>query len=106
MLTAMAIAYVVDAVRSPIGRRNGSLSEIRADELAAQVLNGLVGRVDPAFDRRSRTLTINALHWEPGTRRTKALERRVRRAIEELGRFLSASEIVFASGPRRARAGP
>ena len=42
----MADAYVVDAVRSPIGRRNGSLSEIRADELAAQVLNGLVGRVD------------------------------------------------------------
>ena len=46
MLCAHATAYVVDAVRSPIGRRNGSLSEIRADELAAQVLNGLVGRVD------------------------------------------------------------
>ncbi len=42
----MAEAYVIDAVRSPIGRRNGSLSEIRADELAAQVLNGLVGRVE------------------------------------------------------------
>jgi acetyl-CoA acyltransferase len=39
-------AYVLDAVRSPIGRRNGSLAEIRADELAAQVLNGLVGRVE------------------------------------------------------------
>ena len=46
MLLGMPAAYVVDAVRSPIGRRNGSLSEIRADELAAQVLNGLVGRVD------------------------------------------------------------
>src|SRR5919109_4940897 len=46
MLWPMADAYVVDAVRSPIGRRNGSLSDIRADELAAQVLNGLVGRVD------------------------------------------------------------
>src|SRR6476659_3802102 len=42
----MPEAYVVDAVRSPIGRRNGSLSGIRADELAAQVLNGLVGRVE------------------------------------------------------------
>jgi acetyl-CoA acyltransferase len=43
-------AYIVDAVRSPIGRRNGSLSGVRADELAAQVLNGLVNRldVDPA----------------------------------------------------------
>ncbi len=39
-------AYIVDAVRSPIGRRNGSLSGIRADELAAQVLNGLVDRLD------------------------------------------------------------
>jgi len=43
-------AYIVDAVRSPIGRRGGSLAGIRAEELAAQVLNGLVDRldVDPA----------------------------------------------------------
>jgi acetyl-CoA acyltransferase len=46
----MGEAYIVDAVRSPIGRRNGVLSSLRADELAAQVLNGLVERVglDPA----------------------------------------------------------
>jgi acetyl-CoA acetyltransferase family protein len=42
----MRDAYIIDAVRSPIGRRNGSLSDIRADELAAQVLNGLVDRLD------------------------------------------------------------
>jgi acetyl-CoA acyltransferase len=42
----MRDAYIVDAVRSPIGRRGGSLAGVRADELAAQVLNGLVGRVD------------------------------------------------------------
>ncbi len=43
-------ALIVDAVRSPIGRRNGSLAGIRGDELAAQVLNGLVARndLDPA----------------------------------------------------------
>jgi acetyl-CoA acyltransferase len=43
-------ALIVDAVRSPIGRRNGSLATIRGDELAAQVLNGLVARhdLDPA----------------------------------------------------------
>jgi len=43
-------ALIVDAVRSPIGRRNGTLSSIRGDELAGQVLNGLVSRhdVDPA----------------------------------------------------------
>jgi acetyl-CoA acyltransferase len=39
-------ALIVDAVRSPIGRRNGSLSGTRGDELAAQVLNGLVARHD------------------------------------------------------------
>ncbi len=43
-------ALIVDAVRSPIGKRNGTLSGIRGDELAAQVLNGLVARhdLDPA----------------------------------------------------------
>lgn len=43
-------ALIVDAVRSPIGKRNGTLSSIRADELAGQVLNALVRRqdVDPA----------------------------------------------------------
>ena len=43
-------ALIVDAVRSPIGRRNGTLSTTRGDELAGQVLNGLVSRVglDPA----------------------------------------------------------
>ena len=43
-------AYIVDAVRSPIGRKNGTLSVIRGDDLAAQVLNGLIARhdLDPA----------------------------------------------------------
>src|SRR5690349_9530163 len=42
-------AYIVDAVRSPIGRRNGTLAAMRGDDLAAQVLNGLVARtgLDP-----------------------------------------------------------
>jgi acetyl-CoA acetyltransferase family protein len=39
-------AFIVDAVRSPIGRKNGTLSTIRGDDLAAQVLNGLVSRND------------------------------------------------------------
>jgi acetyl-CoA acetyltransferase family protein len=43
-------ALIIDAVRSPIGKRNGTLSSIRGDELAGQVLNELVRRqdVDPA----------------------------------------------------------
>jgi len=46
----VADAFIVDAVRSPIGRRNGALSSIRGDELAAQVLNALVSRagLEPA----------------------------------------------------------
>src|SRR5215510_1946376 len=39
-------ALIVDAVRSPIGKRNGSLSSMRGDELAGQVLNALVRRSD------------------------------------------------------------
>jgi acetyl-CoA acyltransferase len=42
----MPDALIVDAVRSPIGRKNGTLASVRADELAGQVLNGLVDRVD------------------------------------------------------------
>jgi acetyl-CoA acyltransferase len=43
-------AFIVDAVRSPIGRKKGMLSAVRGDDLAAQVLNGLVRRndLDPA----------------------------------------------------------
>jgi len=42
-------ALIVDAVRSPIGKRNGTLSHIRGDDLSAQVVNGLLARhdVDP-----------------------------------------------------------
>jgi acetyl-CoA acyltransferase len=39
-------ALVVEAIRTPIGRRNGALADVRAEELAGQALNGLVGRVD------------------------------------------------------------
>jgi acetyl-CoA acyltransferase len=43
-------ALIVDAVRSPIGRKNGTLASIRGDELGGQVLNGLAARhdLDPA----------------------------------------------------------
>src|SRR5262245_40485484 len=45
-----APALIVDAVRSPIGKKNGTLSHIRGDDLSAQVVNGLVARhdLDPA----------------------------------------------------------
>ena len=47
----MAEAVIVEAVRSPVGRRNGALSGVHPSELSAQVLNGLVQRagIDPAL---------------------------------------------------------
>ncbi len=39
-------AFIVDAVRSPIGRKKGTLSALRGDDLAAQVLNGLIAPHD------------------------------------------------------------
>jgi acetyl-CoA acyltransferase len=47
----MAEAVIVDAVRSPVGKRNGGLSGLHPGELSAQVLNGLVQRagVDPGI---------------------------------------------------------
>lgn len=42
---------IIEAVRTPVGRRNGLLSHIRPDELAALVLSELVRRagIDPAL---------------------------------------------------------
>jgi acetyl-CoA acetyltransferase family protein len=47
----MAEAVIVEAVRAPVGRRNGGLSGVHPAELSAQVLNGLVERagVDPGI---------------------------------------------------------
>jgi acetyl-CoA acyltransferase len=47
----MAEAVIVEAVRSPVGKRNGALSGVHPSELSAQVLNALVQRagVDPAL---------------------------------------------------------
>jgi len=46
----MAEAYIVDAVRSPVGRRGGSLSGIHPADLGAHSLTALVARtgIDPA----------------------------------------------------------
>jgi acetyl-CoA acyltransferase len=45
----VADAVIVEAVRSPIGKRNGGLAGVHPAELSAQVLNALVARagVDP-----------------------------------------------------------
>jgi acetyl-CoA acyltransferase len=45
----MAEAVIVEAVRSPVGKRNGGLSGVHAADLSAQVLNGLADKagIDP-----------------------------------------------------------
>ena len=47
----MADAYILDAVRTPIGRLGGALSGVRADDLAATAVRGLVDRTieDPTL---------------------------------------------------------
>src|SRR4051812_50191991 len=47
----MAEAVIVEAVRSPIVKRNGGLSGVHPGELSAQVLNGLAERsgIDPGI---------------------------------------------------------
>ena len=40
----MAEAYIIDAIRTPLGRRNGALSGVRSDELAAITLKSIVER--------------------------------------------------------------
>jgi acetyl-CoA acetyltransferase family protein len=46
----VAEAYIVDAVRTPVGKRNGGLSTVHPADLAAHVLRELIARsgVDPA----------------------------------------------------------
>ena len=45
----MAEAYIVDAVRTPVGRRRGGLSQVHPADLGAHVLSALVerNRIDP-----------------------------------------------------------
>lgn len=44
-------AYLIDGLRSPFGRYGGALAGIRADDLAATVIKGLVDRTRIAADR-------------------------------------------------------
>ncbi len=48
----MIQSYIIDAIRTPVGKFNGSLSTIRPDDLAAQVIKTLMARnpkVNPSY---------------------------------------------------------
>jgi acetyl-CoA C-acetyltransferase len=46
MEETMPEAYIVDAVRTPVGRRKGGLSDVHPADMAAHVIRTLVGRHD------------------------------------------------------------
>ncbi len=48
----------------------------------------LVGRIDPEYDRRSRVLRVNAVHWEPHAREVP-----LERPLLNLARFLGAERV-------------
>jgi uncharacterized protein YcaQ len=54
----------------------------------------LVARVDPAFDRASKRLSIRAMSVEPGSD-DASLARSTREAIAELGQFVGANAIDY-----------
>jgi uncharacterized protein YcaQ len=61
------------------------------------VLHGdrLIGRIDPAYDRRQRVLKLNSIHAEPDAPKTAQDARAVRGAIESLAAFLGAKDIAY-----------
>jgi uncharacterized protein YcaQ len=61
------------------------------------ILHGdrLIGRIDPLMDRAHKRLTINAVYAEPGAPMTRGVAKAVAGAIEELGTFVGAKDIVY-----------
>jgi len=79
----MKEAFIVGAVRTPIGKKNGSLSTFRPDELLGIVLRELVERVgiDPALveDVVGGTVTqVGELRTETSTSEPSNFTRRNR----------------------------
>jgi len=58
------------------------------------ILSGdrLIGRVDPAFDRKAGVLRVNSVHWEPGVEPVP-----LEKPLRELARFLGAARIERAA---------
>jgi uncharacterized protein YcaQ len=57
----------------------------------------LIGRIDPAFDRKSRVLTVNAVYAEPHA--PAGAWPAVRSAIDELAGWLGAADVTLPRPP-------
>jgi len=62
------------------------------------ILSGdqLIGRLDPKMDRKRARLTINAVYAEPDAPATDDAAEAIAGAVEALGEFLGAREIVYS----------
>ena len=58
-----AEAYIVDAIRSPTGRRRGSLASVHGADLGAFILKALVERHD--IPDHESTMTSSLVVWTP-----------------------------------------
>jgi len=63
------------------------------------ILHGdrLIGRIDPVMDRTRGRLTVNAVYAEPDAPASHDVARAVAAAIEDLGLFLGARDIVYGA---------
>lgn len=61
------------------------------------ILHGdrLIGRIDPKLDRKTRRLTVHAVHAEPGAPADRATGAAVAAAVESLAGFLGATAIDY-----------
>jgi uncharacterized protein len=67
---------------------------------AMPILHGdrLIGTADPKMDRARRRLEILSLHLDPQAPRDRAIRRAIEDAVDELGAFAGAREVVWPRG--------
>jgi hypothetical protein len=52
----------------------------------------LIGRIEPKADKKSKTLTVRNLWFEPGVRQTKKLSGLIDKAVQRLAKFNDCNE--------------
>src|SRR5438093_832950 len=89
----MSEAYLVDAVRTPVGKKGGALAQVHPADLGAHVLTNLVARtqIDPAAVEDVIFGCVDSIGPQAGA----IDERRFEREIAPVG------ELRHDEGPRR-----
>ena len=96
----MAEAYIVDAVRTPVGKRGGGLSQVHPADLGAHAIKALVERtgIDPAAVE-DVVLRLRRHHRPPGRRHRPHLLARGRPARRDAGHHDRPAVRLVASRP-------